>query len=97
MLVTAHRRQWLVPTFFCTRWEVEIVRDLTAEKLADLPVEQQIAMRRIADQLAQRLLAGGEIGGAAAANVRDYWFSLYDAYEKLRSGPSVVANGTTKP
>lgn len=96
MLVTAHRRQWLVPTFFCTSWNVEIVRDLTVEKLADLPAEQQIAMQRIADQLAQQHLARGKMGGVSTANVRDYWFSLYDAYEELRNGPSVAAQGTAK-
>lgn len=94
MLVTAHRRQWLVPTFFCTSWDVEIVRQLTAEKLADLPDEQQIAMQRIADQLASRHLTGSNVGGAFKANVRDYWFSLYDAYEELRSGLAVTDHGT---
>ncbi len=96
MLVTAHRRQWLVPTFFCTHWDAEIVSELTAEKLAHLPIEQQNAMRQVADQLAQRFVAGSKPGGAATANVRDYWFSLYDAYEELRNGASVFAKGTTK-
>lgn len=96
MLVTAHRRQWLVPTFFSTRWDAKIVRDLTAEKLAHLPREQQIAMRQIADQLVKRYLPEHKVDGAAAANVRDYWFSLYDAYEELRNGPSVAAQGRAK-
>lgn len=97
MLVTAHRRQWFVSTFFCTRWDVETVRDLTAEKLAHLPREQQIVMQLIADRLAQRYLPEQKVDGAAAGNVRDYWFSLYDAYEELRNEPSVAAQGTAKP
>jgi len=85
LLVTAHRRQWFVPTFYRTRWDTQIVRSLTTEKLARLPTQSRIAMQRIADRLADQRLSSRELSGVAPANVRDYWFSLYDAYEELRN------------
>lgn len=94
LLATAHRRQWLVPTFFCTRWDATIVRDLTAEKLAGLTAWQRAAMQPIADRLAQQHLGDREVGSSVPANVRDYWFSLYDAYEELRSESTATPSGT---
>ncbi|HBJ39155.1 MAG TPA: hypothetical protein DDZ51_31295 [Planctomycetaceae bacterium] len=96
LLITAHRRQWFVPTFFCTRWDAKLVSDLTAEKLADLPREQRFAMQQIADQLARRYPPEQKVSGAASANVRDYWFSLYDAYERLRNERSTAGRGTAR-
>jgi len=84
LLVTTHRRQWFVPTFYRTRWDMQIVRSLTAEKLARLPTQQRIVMQRIADRLADQQLSSRKREGVASANVRDYWFSLYDAYEELQ-------------
>jgi energy-coupling factor transporter ATP-binding protein EcfA2 len=85
LLVTAHRNQWFVPTFYRTRWDTQIVRSLTAEKLAHLSTRQRIAMQRIADRLADQHLSNREHAGVVTANVREYWFSLYDAYEELQS------------
>lgn len=92
LLVTAHRRQWFIPTFFCTYWDVEVIRDLTAEKLLHLPIAKRKVMLQIANRLEQQHLANRKIAAETPANVRDYWFSLYDAYEKLRN-ESPVASG----
>lgn len=97
LLVTAHRKQWLVPTVFSTFWDAQIVRQLTEEKLAHLPKPQQTAMQLIAQRMAQQYLSPGDSGGATTASVRDYWFSLYDAYEEMRSefvfNPDLTAEG----
>lgn len=85
LLVTAHRCQWFVPTFYRTRWDTQIVRSLTTEKLAHLPKQPRVVMQRIADRLADQQLSNRDRAGVSPANVRDYWFSLYDAYEELRN------------
>jgi ABC-type branched-subunit amino acid transport system ATPase component len=84
LLVTTHRRQWFVPTFFSTSWQADVVRDLTAEKIAHLPMDQRIKMQQVAERLAARYLFGSHVAKEKAASVRDYWFELYDAYEELR-------------
>lgn len=88
LLVTAHRRQWMVPTFFSTNWQPDIVRDLTAEKIAHLPMERRIKMQQVAEKLVKQYRSGSHVGKPAVGkekvgNVRDYWFALYDAYEEL--------------
>lgn len=89
LLVTTHVRPWLFPTFYRTAWNTEIVRSLTAEKLASLPTDQRLIMLRKAEQHAQRLTCKPTHpdrirSGQPLANVRDYWFLLYDEYETLR-------------
>lgn len=96
LLVTAHRRQWFVPTFYRTRWDTQIVRCLTTEKLAHLPTQSRIEMQRIADRLADQQLSNRERAVVETANVRDYWFSLYDEYEELRNETLNPSDDTSK-
>jgi hypothetical protein len=96
LLVTAHRRQWFVPTFYRTCWDMQIVRSLTTEKLAHLPTQSRIAMQRIADRLADQQLSNRDRAWMAPANVRDYWFALYDAYEELRNETINPPGGMSK-
>jgi len=87
LLVTAHRAQLRVPTLFWTGWDDELVSDLTAEKLCDLPEPTRQTMLRLAAEHAARL----QHSRPAARNVRDYWFTLYDEYERLRAHHSSAA------
>jgi len=87
LLVTAHRPQWGVRTIFRTDWDRALVSRLTAEKLRDLPEPTRRTMLRLAAEQAAKL----ERGRPADRNVRDYWFSLYDEYERLRAPDSFAA------
>jgi ABC-type dipeptide/oligopeptide/nickel transport system ATPase subunit len=87
LLVTAHRPQWGIRTVYRTGWNDAVVKTLTAEKLRDLPEPERQTMLRVAEQLADRLAQGEPID----RNVRDYWFSLYDEYERLRVPDSFAA------
>jgi hypothetical protein len=89
LLVTAHRRPVGFRLIRQTRWDEETVRTLTTEKIANLPPQQRETMLRIADDLAKITLKSA----GPKANVRDYWFGLYDAYEKLcRQGSAGLEN-----
>lgn len=87
LLVTAHRPQWGVGMIFRTGWDEAMVSKLTAEKLRDLPEPTRRTMLRLAAEHAAKL----ERGRPADRNVRDYWFSLYDEYERLRAHASFAA------
>ncbi len=80
LLVTAHRPQLAVDTLYRTLWDDRIVRRLTEEKLAGLPWPERSSMLRAADHHAMTL----NHAPSACRNVRDYWFALYDEYERLR-------------
>lgn len=89
LLVTAHRRPLGFRLIRQTRWDDDTVRTLTAEKITNLPPQQRQAMLRIADELAKMTLKSA----GPKANVRDYWFGLYDAYEQLcRRGSASLEN-----
>ena len=77
LLLTAHRRQLGVKTVLQTDWDNAVVGVLTREKLAGLP-----------PQLRERMLGAARCQAAIMArhrNVRDYWFTLYDEFERLRA------------
>jgi hypothetical protein len=88
LLVTAHRPQLGIRTVYRTGWDAALVKRLTAEKLRDVPEPTRQEMLRLAEQHAARL----QQGRAADRNVRDYWFLLYDAYERLRAHDSFAAD-----
>src|SRR5690606_7920124 len=88
LLVTAHRPQFGVRTVHRTAWNAELVKSLTAEKLCSLPESERQTMLRLAEQRAARLAQGRLVD----RNVRDYWFSLYDEYERLRAHDSFAAD-----
>ncbi len=75
-LVTAHRPQWGVATQLRTDWDDRIVQQITEERLQGLPESQQQTLRGAAARLAIR--------GRQTRNVRDYWFGLYDEFERFR-------------
>jgi len=85
LLITAHRDLRGIPTVFRTRWDDQIVKALTAEKLSGLPSGLRAEMSLIATRLAAETQGTGPTGRPHSGNVRDYWFSLYDAYETLRA------------
>ena len=87
LLVTAHRPQLGIQTVYRTGWNAALVHSLTAEKLGDLPEPERQTMLRVAEQLAERFAQRRP----ADRNVRDYWFSLYDEYERLRPSNSFAA------
>jgi hypothetical protein len=88
LLLTAHRPQLGVSTFYRTGWDETIVRQLTQEKLAHLSRPERLSMFRAAD----RHVAAWNQLPTASRNVRDYWFALYDQYEQLRApSPAPIA------
>jgi hypothetical protein len=80
LLVTAHQPQFAIRTFYRTGWDDRIVKVLTEEKLGILPLPQRLAMLETAERQA---IAIARVR-PAHRSVRDYWFSLYDEYERLR-------------
>lgn len=88
LLVTAHRPQFAVATVYQTGWDAALVRRLTEQKLAALPGPWRDAMLEIADQQAIAIGRRPE----ADRNVRDYWFMLYDQYERLRASRPLDAD-----
>jgi len=85
LLITAHRDLWGIPTVYRTRWDDQIVKALTAEKLSPLPSGLRAEMSLVAARLAAEEHGTGQPERCHGGNVRDYWFSLYDAYETLRA------------
>lgn len=88
LLVTAHRPQLGIKTIHRTGWDAALVKSLTAEKLRDLPEPERQTMLRLAEQLAGQLTQGR----LPDRNVRDYWFALYDEYERLRPSHTFAAS-----
>lgn len=80
LLVTAHVAQTGIQTFFRTEWCDSLVEELTLEKLFHLSPDERAAMRLAARHRANSFSKAPE----HERNVRDYWFSLYDDYERLR-------------
>lgn len=80
LLVTAHVAQVGIRTFFRTGWCDNLVEELTSEKLCHLSPDERAAMHHAARQRASLLSNAPE----HERNVRDYWFALYDDYERLR-------------
>lgn len=80
LLVTAHAAPVGIQTFFRTEWRDSLVEELTLEKLCQLSLDERAAMIRSARHRASLLYKAPEHD----RNVRDYWFSLYDDYERLR-------------
>lgn len=89
LLVTAHARPVGIPTFFQTKWQDSLVEELTMEKLLRLSPDERAAMAARARYRASLLNPVPD----RKKNVRDYWFSLYDDYERLRR----EARGKTRP
>ncbi len=77
LVVTAHRPQLGISTFYRTGWCDEVVDAMTTDKLSELSPAERETMLQVA---AQR-----KVTARHGQNVRDYWFMLYDEYERLRS------------
>jgi hypothetical protein len=86
LLLTSHRPQLGVTTFHETQWDESIVQQLTCEKLRVLPLPERLLMLRIAEREAEAMKAGS----MSDRSVRDYWFTLYDEYERLRRGVAAM-------
>lgn len=80
LLITAHHAQTGVPTFLKTSWDDAMVQQLTLEKLTRVPSDQRATMRLAAEARAERIRELPQ----SQQNIRDYWFALYDDYERLR-------------
>jgi hypothetical protein len=80
LLVTAHATAVGIPSFFQTKWHDSLVEELTMEKLLQLSPDERATMVARARYRAHLLNPVPE----RERNVRDYWFSLYDDYERLR-------------
>lgn len=80
LLVTAHATAVGIPSFFQTEWQDGLVEELTMEKLLQLSPDERALMVARAHARARLLNSVPE----RERNVRDYWFSLYDDYERLR-------------
>lgn len=87
LLVTAHRPQLVVATLYRTNWDDTIVRSMTEEKLEGLPWRERVTMLRAAERHAVMINHSESLH----RSVRDYWFALYDEYERLRSHPPFAA------
>lgn len=84
LLVTAHRRQIGIQTWWRTAWDDRIVAALTEEKLCDLPQAERLALLAAA----ARRAAAVRRAAPEQRNVREYWFALYDEYERRRQPAS---------
>lgn len=93
LLVTAHRPQFAVATVYQTGWDAALVRRLTEQKLAALPGPWREAMLEIAERELTAISRRPE----SDRNVRDYWFLLYDRYERLRANRPLDAGSLRSP
>jgi len=89
LLITCHAPQIGIPTFLTTRWDDDLVERLTQEKLERLPRDQQTVMNRAARSRSEAIRRSGH----SRRNVRDYWFALYDDYERLCRQTDAITTG----
>jgi len=89
LLITCHSPQIGIPTFLTTRWDDDLVERLTQQKLDRLPPDQQTVMDRAARSRSEAIRRSDH----SRRNVRDYWFALYDDYERLCRQTDVITSG----
>ena len=78
LIVTCHRSpRWIQPCW-TTRWDAEIARFLTREKLVDIPAPSR-------DELLSIFESRIRDNVQPAGNLRDLWFELYDEYEMIKN------------
>lgn len=77
LVVTSHRKPWLIPQVRETHCDAAMAKRLTEEKLDEVP---EPLRSKLWSYFEQKL----EATGRHPLNLRDLWFTMYDEFEKQK-------------